>query len=127
MRTLKFRAWSPKHESMAYSDEHKDAHGLASFFDALYQHDVFMPDQFRHILMQFTGLKDKNGKEIYDGDFVEIEEGPNKSKREVVWHKSTACFALAIGNGATEYLPNYVRYRQIEVIGNIYSNPDLLK
>jgi uncharacterized phage protein (TIGR01671 family) len=64
-------------------------------------------------LMQFTGLKDKNGKDIYEGDIVEKLTYP----RDVFEVKFTGgAFTIA------RYIPS-----QCKVIGNIYQNPELLK
>lgn len=69
------------------------------------------------ILMQYTGLHDKNGKEIYEGDIVSWTYGQNNEVREVKWIISEAMF-----------LPNCMAEDPVvEVIGNIYENPELLK
>lgn len=74
-------------------------------------------------LMQYTGLKDKNGVEIYEGDIVRcFRDGPS----EVVFKKG--CFGLetyiAIGN----YYSTFDEvYGYCEIIGNIYENPELLE
>ena len=69
-------------------------------------------------LMQFTGLTDKNGKEIYEGDI--IKESSGQSYRVVFEAPSfkKACESGAYNLQATQYL---------EVIGNIYETPDLVK
>lgn len=72
---------------------------------------------------QLTGLKDKNGKEIYEGDircgkyYFETEE---QTRFQVIkWDEKNACFYW---DG-----PEIPRFIDVEVIGNIYENPELLK
>lgn len=73
--------------------------------------------------MQCTGLKDKNGKLIYKGDIVRIY---NKIY-EVIFEIRTAYFGLKISNVETATLNNIdTQTTEIEVIGNIYKNPELL-
>jgi len=73
-------------------------------------------------LMQFTGLKDKNGKEIYEGDIVKSEAW-SPSTYEVGFREGAFCFyredSLYANN--PEYLFKF------EIIGNIYENPELIK
>lgn len=85
---------------------------------------------------EFTGLKDKNGKEIYEGDVcvipdfypsVYVEDGDYKEKYEdttVVIKYADACFYFCDEN---EMPICAVDYKEIEIIGNIYENPELIK
>ncbi len=67
------------------------------------------------VLMQFTGLRDKNGQEIYEGDIVAWHQ----FKITVEWNPMEARFGFP-----TEYS---LRQHEVEIIGNIHENPELLK
>ncbi len=106
MRQIKFRAWVPELKQISVFDEG----------------ELYSPKGWE--IMQFTGLLDKNGKEIYEGDVVEWGQpyGDGMERRmvhEVQWIENG--FWLRMENGEN-YLPN-----EIYVIGNIYENPELLK
>ncbi|MFS9187245.1 YopX family protein [Streptococcus infantis] len=76
-------------------------------------------------LMQSTGLKDKNGKEIFEGDIVDYKG----RKALVSWHGSYASFIYRfvdeLQKRNAEWSPLYLAYMRCEVIGNIYENPEL--
>lgn len=114
MREIKFRAW----------DKHKRTMFVFPM-DDYNTGDFFENDSFE--VMQYTGLKDRNGKDIYENDVVKyrvsliplVEE-----KRVVVWYHSGFGFKNVEGeDGAILYLPT----EKIEVIGNVHKNPELLK
>ena len=76
---------------------------------------------------QFTGLKDKNGKEIFEKDIVDF-----KGRKAIVkWHGSYASFIYEfvdeLQNRKTEWQPLYLSYYHFEIIGNIYENPEFLE
>ena len=72
-----------------------------------------------YILMQYTGLKDKNGKEIYERDIVKAQG----EVRQVVWKDFGWCTASLKTNSYYSLCEN----EKYTVIGNVYENPDLLK
>ena len=79
------------------------------------------------ILMQSTGLKDKNGKEIFEKDIVDY-----KGRKAIVkWHGSYASFTYEfvdeLQNRTTEWQPLYLSYYHFEIIGNSFENPELLE
>lgn len=75
---------------------------------------------------QFTGLKDKNGKEIYEGDILRIKNSLIELEGEVIFDTIDLAFEVYDKeNDCTEML--WYTNKEFEVIGNIYDNPDLLE
>ena len=89
-------------------------------------------EQERFVALQYTGLKDKNGTEIYEGDIVQDHFYEKKAK--IIYME--AAFYLDYTFDFIQYETNHNRYQLIsnydtrealEVIGNIYDNPELIK
>lgn len=112
--TPKFRAWD--------EDSQKMNGNVEIYINKDKTIEVRSKDD-KTIVMQFTGLKDKNGNEIYDGDIVRftLTDGFDYVVREdgVVKYKIGAFYVV---NGLTEYLISNINTNEIEVIGNEFEN-----
>jgi len=117
MREIRFRAWNGINIELPVYDLSKQ-YGSSS--------------KKPYILMQYTGIKDKNGKEIWEGDIVRvIDEWGGDTKHEVKYCSDTGYPAFDLrpyldveSNGLSYVVEGD---GEIEVIGNIYSNPELLE
>ena len=119
-REIKFRAWSKATEKMSDWDFIHSVRNLHKLMT------------LNHIeLMQYTGLKDKNGKEIYEGDIIELFWGFTGRSyfTTVIWVKDLAKWAMAEKNGKGVYHyfgDQNTKLMDTEIIGNIYENKDLI-
>ena len=124
MREIKFRAWDKEMNQMWNAgDFHLSSDGFAFTCSGGFDCDA-CPEKF--ILMQYTGLKDKNGKEIYEGDVVLCD---NEFYAPVLWNDKLAQWCIHIGHtfeGLCEYCNCHIA-ENCEVVGNIHDNPELLE
>jgi len=120
MRKIKFRSWDKDNKKMIRSPYDAD-------FNVIKEGE-FIGERF--IIMLYTGLEDKNGKEIYEGDIVRWKEEkwnrdypPTYTEysclQEVIYERGEG----GAGRGAIGFMFNGA-IKDIEVIGNIYENPD---
>lgn len=104
---------------------------------AIYHCFEFKDDEMELVYIntvgQYTGLTDKNGKKIFEGDivsyFINIEKATNKEFHEVVFETKgeSGYFGIKVSNiGTLGFCPE-VSAKLMEVVGNIYDNPELLE
>lgn len=137
MREIKFRAWDKKLKKMVFTGFH--VIGEVTCFELIYQHcyetkgDDPTFGRLKDIeLMQYTNLKDSKDVEIYEGDVLENIKG----HRFVMEYGGLAfgCRGLTpYANGFVEFSydtitnPKITKMSELEIIGDIYENPELLE
>lgn len=126
MREIKFRAWDKENKEWIANGDPMDLYHSASANCFLFDNDDYdLPKDIEFV--QFTGLKDKNGKEIYEGDILSTNTFKNLEGKDVEicakvsWHPKSACFGL---DGTVA--PLFYADEMFEVIGNVWENPKLL-
>lgn len=124
----KFRAWDKEFKEMV--------HVNALVFDeqvikATYQNgNIVKEDVKNYELMQSTGLKDKNGKEIFEGDILAIETYEEILNVNIFWDRKHALFMFESKKyNEKDLLAELVEDNTypFEIAGNIYENPELLE
>lgn len=118
MRDIKFRAWNKKYKEMYYPKDMRLT--FTSVVNKGFDVSVIKNESSVNFvseileLMQYTGLKDKNGKEIYEGDILMGNNAVRWDKNLLQWETSDGLMLWA--------------YRKdwLEIIGNIYETPELL-
>ena len=124
-REIKFRAWTNRDKCWVGA--------FAVHLSGLWRESpnnewIDLSKQDEITLMQYTGLKDKNNKEIYEGDIVRrnvytVASGKTEMSKpyEIIWDDEKAGFEYK-----TDGYQSGLFYEVHEIIGNIYENPDLL-
>ena len=126
MRTMKFRVWDKEEER--YLDETQLAgitpDGKSILFIEDFDEVCSLDIEDIFIIEPSTGLKDKNGKEIYDGDILDVSSLFVEPKKMVVKFSEMACGFEPFVNGCPDcYVP---RGKDVVIVGNIHENPELL-
>lgn len=138
MREIKFRAWDDDDNKMYYFD-------LRDYMQTREDgQEELCTSHASPTLMQFTGVKDKNGKEVYEGDIIQlIDDAGDTIRTEVKWgnHRrqmgtgvivDIPGFAFIKPDGAASFpiVNNYQGKHDteiFEIVGNIYEHPQLVK
>lgn len=123
----KFRAWLKEEYRMTDVREitfFNDEIQMISDVEGFYAYDEFE-------LMQSAGLKDKNGKEIFEGDIVKYKIGWNTFTEEVAYDKNYAGFGVMDADADIIFsfseLAGDINLSSLEVVGDIYNNLELLE
>ena len=121
MRDIKFRVWDNERNAMLNSKsvDIDFFEGEIEITSDTIRYDEVYTDEIKDFeLMQYVGCKDKNNKEIYEGDIVKTKEHIG----QIIYSKGM----FFIDVKGDFYLPIYNVSEFMEVIGNIYENPELL-
>jgi len=113
MRELKFRSWDGFYKKMNYNPIISDGTDGGETASVRMNYAI---DCFDGVLMQYTGLKDKNGKEIYEGDIVKFSADYIKPVI-VYWNDEMTGFYPLLST----------RSHTLTIVGNIYEHPELTK
>lgn len=110
---FKFRVWKGQENRMVYE---------VTYLNPLILDPSIKEENKHNILMQCTGLKDKNGKLIYEGDIVQW----GKTNFAVVWQSCQYALKKDINEKPIDFSLTSFNGKEIEAIGNIYENPEAL-
>lgn len=136
MREVKFRVWDKKTKKMRQMDSisfgitsvDKERYPVVNLLgrDCIENKDILLHREGnQYILMQYTGLKDKNGREIYEGDILQGEDFKRPSLVE--WSDVYCSMDLKLIGTTLSCIMDKSCGNRSEIIGNIYENPELLE
>lgn len=128
MREIKFRGKADKYGWVYGNLSYREEDGNSAVFieDQGFCGDLTPVD--RNTIGQYTGLKDVNGKEIYEGDIISNDKHPYKHL--IYYDAAEACFMAKYGPGKDDSCRVYQEWINIchkQVIGNIHDNPELIE
>ena len=125
MKTIKFRAWDKEIHTWLMPSS-KTARNI-SIFDS-YGVLSLVDEDDKLVWCQFTGLYDKNGKEIYKGDIVKLKNEFYEVEFCEFGYEGHSIYGLCIIDKYEAYpLTKSWAETELEVVGNIFQNPELLK
>lgn len=136
-REIKFRTWDPLDKIMHTDDDHVSfVDGSAYLWQVAHPTHalgtLFKPVEIDCPVMQYTGVKDKNGRDVYEGDIVRAYSEGYSHIGVIRWRDAQdgggcPCYIIypAWADGQFWHLNGGSRQQSLEVLGNIYENPDL--
>jgi len=125
MREIKFRAWDNFFKQMYYFDFENNIEVRSGHLWIVHEEGAISSKSPSIKIMQYTGLKDRNDKEIYVGDLVAVADYANwEGLYKIIWDEKNLMYMLEDAFGDREKLCEFEEYL---VKGNIYENPELLK
>ena len=127
MNTIKFRIWNPEEKKMIESG------ATPMMLHSFFEYSARFNTQYEMPYQQLTGLTDKLGKEIYEGDIIRYtfwQNSPQIGSVIVPVYFCEGGFVVATTNGEPLTLREAIKISNeasgLEIIGNTYENPDLL-
>lgn len=147
MRVIRFRAWDNIEKTIHYIEpfssfmgvsstngkkNRHDKHSLMTWDGQCFENGVHQD----YILMQYTGLNDKNKKELYEGDIVEVtNKGYLNGTRIILWDETLLCYVLVYPQAYEDWNTTDSGYNYLKVstgvkcklLGNIYETSELIK
>ena len=136
MRDIKFKVWDTK------ENKFKEMGFMVNQYGSLMQYGEFEKmkkiSRDRYKILQYTGLKDKNGKEIYEGDIIEMQHCKKCNGLKAIvkrywdgwWYFTEEETKGRMGEMVSQYVANFdEKFEKLSyciIIGNKYENPELL-
>ncbi len=128
MREIKFRGWDKKDKKIVEILSIGFDNGENNYICVRDGKSLNFVDANRIVLMQYTGLKDKNGVDVYEGYICKIHVWFGGSytycNLPIIFKDGKFCYEIYCGSGDYEMMD---LYDDLTVMGNIYENPDLLE
>jgi len=129
MREIKFKAWDKKNKEWVAGGDAMNLNHCVKYNILMFDNDHIANLRDLDLeLVQFTGLLDKNGKEIYEGDIAKLLEFYSRCDgyyddaiAEICWDEKYCCFYAKVGNSNESIADN-----EVEIIGNKFEHPHLL-
>ena len=132
-RTLKFRAWDKLAKQFIYPDKGYQGHYVLDL-NGRFQNLQNGSGGDEYVVQQFTGFKDIDMKEIYEGDNIEFQTDNKNYRGLIAW--TLGAYSVLANTLDEEKIPTRIWFKdlyedifnyKVRVIGNSYENPELLK